>query len=115
MDYTFVLPIIQINIKRQTHLENGSQLYPNSPLYPLKTTKWQYLKMPFWLSVNHQNPYLLLHFYVSLSETFRIDVNMDFANNLVRGFLIQASEKKLEPKIQKKRGFRQMYLNMYEE
>ena len=25
-----------------------------------------------------------LHFFMNFSETFRIDVNMDFANNLVR-------------------------------
>ena len=45
---------------------------------------------------------LLLNFYVNLSETFRIDVNMDFANNLVRGFLIKASEKNYEPEIKKR-------------
>ena len=28
---------------------------------------------------------LLLHFLMNLSETFRIDVNMDFANNIIRG------------------------------
>ena len=31
---------------------------------------------------------LLVHFLMDWSENFRIDVNMDFANNLVRGFLI---------------------------
>ena len=31
---------------------------------------------------------LLLHFSINLSETFRIDVNMDFANNLQAEFYL---------------------------
>ena len=45
--------------------------------------------MPSWPSVNHQNPY---------SETFRIAVNMDFANNIRSGFLIWAYKRFLSPK-----------------
>ena len=55
---------------------------------------------------------LLLHFFMNLSETFRIDVNMDFANNLVRGFLIMASKKILSPKSKKTFGFLLSLKNM---
>ena len=43
-----------------------------------------------------QAPKSLLLLY--LSETFRIDANMDIANNLVRGILIKASKKNLSRK-----------------
>ena len=41
----------------------------------------------------------LLHFSMNLSETFSIDVNMDFANNLGSGILVKSHQKYCEPKI----------------
>ena len=52
----------------------------------------------------------LLHFSMNLSETFSIDVNMDFANNLGSGILVQSHQKYCEPKI-KKRDF--LYLKFF--
>ena len=44
---------------------------------------------------------ILLNFSMNLSETFRIDVNMDFANNVEADFWFRPP-KQFEPKIQKK-------------
>ena len=42
---------------------------------------------------------LLLHFSMNLSETFRIDVNMVFANTNLGGFLIEGPQISFEPKM----------------
>ena len=50
-------------------------------VYPLKTTKMAISKNSILPSVNHQN-------LINPSTFFRIDVNMDFANNIRSRFLI---------------------------
>ena len=84
MDFKFVLPIIYINIKGKTQLEvNWTQI---DHFGPQKNIKMAISQNAILAKCQSQKSLLLLHFYVSLSETFRIDVYMDFANNLVRGF-----------------------------
>ena len=52
MGFKYVLPIIYIYIEEQTQLEvNWTEIDH------LELQKLPYLKMPFWPSVNHQNPY----------------------------------------------------------
>ena len=86
MDFKFVLPIIYINIKGKTQLEvNWTQI---DHFGPQKTIKMAISQNAILAKCQSPKSLLLLHFSMNLSETFRIDVNMDFANNLVRGFLI---------------------------
>ena len=80
MDFKSVLAIISTDINGQTKLEVNWTQVDHFSLQ--KATKWPYLKVPFCPSVNNQKAcLLLLHFSMNLSETLRIDVNMDFANN----------------------------------
>ena len=75
MDFKFVLPIIYIDVKEQTQLEvNWTEFYRFGP------QKWPYLETQFL-----PKSLLLLHFPMNLSETFRIDVYMDFANDIGSG------------------------------
>ena len=91
MDFKFVLPIIYIDVKEQTQLEvNWTEFYRFGP------QKWPYLETQFL-----PKSLLLLHFPMNLSKTFRIDVYMDFANNLEAEFM---PPKHFEPKIQKLPG-----------
>ena len=78
-DFNFLPIIYIINIKGQTNLEvNWTQI----DHFILKKTQNA-------IFAKCQSPKsLLLHFSIYLSKTFRIDVNMDIANNLVRGFFI---------------------------
>ena len=90
MNFKFVLPIISIYIKRQTKLEvNWTQIDHFSLQKNHKIGH---------ISVSHFAQVSILHFSMNLSETFRIDVNMDFANTNDGGFLIYASKKIVSPK-----------------
>ena len=73
----------------------GSQLDPNWPFYPLKIHKNDHISKCHFGQASITKSLLLLQFSMNLSETFRTDVDMDFANNVGSGYLI-------EPKIQKK-------------
>ena len=84
MDVKFVLPIISIDIKEQTKLEvNLAQIDRFS--LPKKHKNGHISEiLSKWLSLKSL---LFLHFFMNLSETFRIDVNIDFANTNHGGLL----------------------------
>ena len=91
MDFKFVLHIIYINIKGKTQLE---VIWTQIDLFGLqKSIKMAISQNAILAQCQLPKSLLLLHFLMNLSQTFRIDVNMDFANNLVRGFLIYAPKK----------------------
>ena len=107
MDFKSVLSMICIDIQGQTNLEvNWTQIY-HFALQPPKPTKnghisWKshfaFTSIPFFiLPVNHQKAYSPT-FFMDLSETFRIDVNMDFTSTNHGGFLILVLKKVLSPK-----------------
>ena len=86
MDFKFVLPIISIDIKGQTKLEvNWTQIEHFSLR---KNTKMAISQNPILpkLSITKKPNFPI--FSMNWSETFRIDVNMDFANTYHGGFLI---------------------------
>ena len=86
MDFKFALPLIYINVKGKIQLEvNWTQIDHFGLQNPIKMAISQNA-----ILAKCQSPksLLLLHFFINLSETVRIDVNMDFTNNLVRGILI---------------------------
>ena len=87
MDFNyFLLPIIFINIKVQAHLEvNWTQI---NHFILQKNTKLAISQNDILAKCQSPKSLLFLHFSMNLSETFRIDVNIDFANNLGSGFLI---------------------------
>ena len=86
MDFKFVLPLIYINIKGETQLEvYWTQI---DHFGPQKTIKMAISQNAISAKCQLPKSLLLLHFSIYLSENFRIDVNIDFANNLVRGILI---------------------------
>ena len=87
MDFNFVLPIMYTNIEGQTQLEvNWNQI---DYVGLQKTTKMAISQNAIFAKCQSQSPKsLVLHFSMNLSETFRIDVNMDFANNVASGILI---------------------------
>ena len=82
MDLKSVLPIIE----GQTKLEiNWTQIDHFSLQKP---TKMAISQIPILPKCQSPKSLLLLHFSMNLTETFRIDVNMDFAKTSHDGFLI---------------------------
>ena len=80
MDFKFVLPIINTNVKWQTPLEvNWTQI---DQLSLQKNTKMAISQNAILAKCQSSKSLLLLQFLMDLSETFGINVNMDFANNL---------------------------------
>ena len=78
---------------------NQKSIGPKSTtLIPKKTIKMAKSQNAILAKCQSPKSLLLLHFFMKVSETFSIDINMDFANSLVREFLIQASKKILSPK-----------------
>ena len=79
MNFKFVLPFIYINFDIQV----WSQLDPNWPFYPpkklQKNSKTAISQNPILPKCHSPKSLLLLHFSMNLFETFRINVNMDFA------------------------------------
>ena len=67
-----------------------------------KLTKVAISQNPILPKCHSPKSLLLLNFSMNLSETFRIDVNMDFAHTNHGRFLFRP-QKNFEPKIQKKR------------
>ena len=99
MDFKFVLPCMYINFDTQTNFEvNQTQI---SHFIPKNNPKNQqcghYLKTPFCPSVIH-----LLHFSMNLSETFRINVNMDVAHTNHGRFFDLGLQTKFEGKARKR-------------
>ena len=69
MDFKFVLPLIYINFDIQTNFEILQ-----------KITKMAKSQNPIFPKCHSLENLLLLHFSMNLPETFRINVNMDFAH-----------------------------------
>ena len=91
MDFNFVLPIMSIDIKGQTKLEvNWTQINHFSLQ---KYTKMAISQNPILLKWRSPKSLLLLNFSIKIFETFRIDVNMDFASTCHDGFLSPKSKK----------------------
>ena len=88
MDFKLVLPSIYINFDIHIKFEvNQTQIGHSIPKKLQKLTKVAISQNPILPKCHSPKSLLLLHFSMNLSETFRIDVNMDF-------------EPKIEPKIQ---------------
>ena len=84
MDFKFVLPIIVVHIEGQTQLEvNWTQI---DHVGFQKTTKLAISENAIFAKCQSPKSLLLLYFSMNLFETFRIDVNMDFANNIEAEF-----------------------------
>ena len=90
MDFKLVLPRIYINFDIQTKFEvNQTQIGYSIPQKKLqKLTKVAISQNPILPKCHSPKSLLLLHFSMNLSETFRIDVNMDFAHTNHGRFLI---------------------------
>ena len=78
MDFKFVLPSIYSNFGLQTNFKVNYPFYP--PLVLQKITKMAISQNPILPKCHSPKSLLLLHFSTNLSETFRIEVNMDFAH-----------------------------------
>ena len=96
MDFKFVLPYIYINFDIQTNFAVNQTQFGHS--IPKNTPKNQYLKTPFCQSVIHQKAYFSYIFQRNLSESFRINVNMDFSHTNCGRFLIKNLPKCHSPK-----------------
>ena len=77
----FTLTLIYINFDIQTKFEvNQTQIGHSIPKKLQKLTKVAISQNPILPKCHSPKSLLLLHFSMNLSETFRIDVNMDFAH-----------------------------------
>ena len=98
-----VLPIICINIWRQTPLEiNWTQI---AIFILLKPPKMSISQNSILAKCQSPKSLLLLHYSMSLFETFRINVNVDFANNIRKRIFKLGPQKHFGPKIFKKKRF----------
>ena len=89
MNFKFVLPGIYINFDIQINFEvNQTQIIYSIPKNTPKITKMAISQNPFLPKCHSPKSLLLLHFSMNLSETFRINVNMDFAHTNSGRFLI---------------------------
>ena len=78
MDFKFVLPSIYINFDIHTNFEvNQTQI---SHSISKNTTKVAISQNPILPKCHSPKSLLLLHFSINFSETFRINVNMEFAH-----------------------------------
>ena len=90
MDFKLVLPGIYINFDIQPSLKS---IIPKLAILSQtkklqKLTKVAISQNPILPKCHSPKSLLLLHFSMNLSETFRIDVNMDFAHTNHGRFLI---------------------------
>ena len=84
MDFKFVLPIIYINIKGKIQLEvNWTQI---DHFGPQKTIKVAISQFAFLRKTRLLKTLRLLHFSIFFYEIFRINVELNFALNLLLGF-----------------------------
>ena len=89
MDFKFVLPSINSNFDIQTNFEvNQTQIIHSIPINTPKITKMAISQDPILPKCHSPKSLLLLYFSMNLSETFRINVNMDFAHTNRGHFLI---------------------------
>ena len=89
MDFKLVLPSIYINFDIQTKFEvNQTQIGYSISKKLQKLTKVAISQNHILPKCHSPKSLLLLHFSMNLSETFRIDVNMDFAPTNYGRFLI---------------------------
>ena len=89
MDFKFVLPNIYINYDIQTNFEvNQTQIGHSFPENTPKITEMAIFQNPILPKCHSPKSLLLLHFSMNLSETVRINVNMDFAHTYHGRFLI---------------------------
>ena len=85
MDFKFVLPIIYINIKGEIQLEvNWSQI---NHFCPQKNIKVAISQVAFLRKTGLLKTLRILHFSIFFHEIFRINVKLNFALNLLLGFL----------------------------
>ena len=104
MDFKLVLPSIYINFDIQTKFEvNQTQIGYFIPKQLQKLTKVAISQNPILPKCHSPKSLLLLHFSMNLSETFRIDVNMDFAHTNHGRFFLFRPPKKFEPSWRKVR------------
>ena len=81
MNFKFVLPFIYINFDMQTNFEvNQTQIGHYIPKKTPKLTKAAISQNLILPNCHSPKRLLLLHFLINLPETFRINVNMDFAH-----------------------------------
>ena len=86
---TYFVPNIYSNFDIQTKFKvNQTQISHSIPKKLQKLTKVVISKNPILPKCHPPKSLLLLHFAMNLSETFRIDVNMDFAHTNNGRFLI---------------------------
>ena len=101
MDFKLVLPRIYINFDIQTKFEvNQTQIGHSIPKKLQKLTKVVISQNPILPKCHSPKSLLLLHLSMNLSETFRIDVNMDFAHTNHELIFDLGLQKKFESKIQ---------------
>ena len=95
MDFKFVSPLIYINFNIQTNFEvNQTQIGHSIPKNtPIKNTKMAKSQNHILPKYHSPKSLLLLHFSINLSETFRININMDFSHTSRDRFLIKISVK----------------------
>ena len=86
MNLIFLLPLIYINFNIQTKFEaNQTNI---GCFIPKKLTKMAISQNPILPKCHSPKSLLLLHFFMNLYETFRINVNMYFAHTNRSWFLI---------------------------
>ena len=112
MDFKFVLPIIYIDIKGKIQLEvNWTQI---DHFGSHKTIKVAISQFAFLRKTRLLKTLRLLHFSIFFHEIFRINVELNFALNLLLGFLKNFSEKNKWPNSEIPRGnFRIWPLNFF--
>ena len=81
MNFKFALPRININLEIQTKFEvNQTQIGHSIPKKSPKLTKVAISQNSIFPKCHSPKSLLILHFSMNFSETFRINVNMDFAH-----------------------------------
>ena len=89
MDFKFGFLGIYIYFDTQTNFEvNQTQINHSIPKNTPKNHQSGHISKPHSPNCHSPKSLLLLHFSMNLSETFRINVNMDFAHTNHGRFLI---------------------------
>ena len=94
MDFKFVLPLIYINFDIKTNFElNWTQIDHFIHTNLQNITKMAISQNPILRKCHSPKSLLLLHFAMNLSETFRIDERMNFANTNWANFWFRPPKK----------------------
>ena len=89
MDFKFVLTSCYITFDIQTNFEvNETQIGHSIPKNTPKITIMAISQNPIMPKCHSPKSLLLLHFSMNLSESFRINVNMEFARTIGGRFTI---------------------------